>query len=76
MSDPLSDVQPISWLGPDDELLTVDEAAALLKVQPSTLRYWAREGRVPAIRLGPRATRWTRPLLREIVASRLDRGHG
>jgi len=76
MSDPLSDVQYVSWLGPDDELLTVAEAAALLRVQPSTLRYWAREGRVPCVRLGPRATRFTRPLLREIVASRLDRGHG
>jgi hypothetical protein len=63
-----------SWDGSDDELLDVEEASALLTVRPSTLRHWAREGRVPVIRLGPRATRWTRPLLREIVAAQLDRG--
>ena len=45
-------VSPISWEGPADELLDVDQAAALLTVRPSTLRYWAREGRVPCIRLG------------------------
>ncbi|MBA3584635.1 MAG: hypothetical protein H0W36_08950 [Gemmatimonadetes bacterium] len=64
----------IDWHGPDDELLDVDAAAALLTVAPSTLRYWARERKVPAIRLGPRATRWTRPLLREIRDAALDRG--
>jgi len=64
----------ITWQGSDDELLDVDAAAALLTVAASTLRYWAREGKVPAIRLGPRATRWTRPLLREIRDSALDRG--
>lgn len=64
----------ISWDGSDDELLDVKQAAALLTVQPSTLRYWAREGRVPCIRLGPRATRWTRPLLRQIRDSRFDPG--
>jgi hypothetical protein len=47
-----------------------------LKVKPSTLRGWTREGAVKCIRLGPRATRWTRPLLREIVASKLDPGRG
>ncbi len=64
----------VSWEGPDDELLNVAQAAALLTVKPSTLSYWAREGRVPVIRLGPRATRWTRPLLREIRNAALDRG--
>ena len=56
----------MTWEGPDDELLDCRQAAALLTVKPSTLAFWAREGRVPVIRLGPRATRWTRPLLREI----------
>jgi excisionase family DNA binding protein len=27
-----------------DELLTVDEAAAIFKVQPSTIRRWLRDG--------------------------------
>ncbi len=64
----------ISWEGSEDELLDVNQAAALLTVKPSTLRYWAREGRIPCIRLGPRATRWTRPLLREIRDSGFDPG--
>lgn len=68
-----ADVRP-SLHGDDGELLTVEEAAAILKVRPSTLRAWTREGAVPCIRLGPRATRWTRPILREIVASKLDAG--
>ena len=55
-----------SWLGCDDELLDAREAAALLSVRPSTLLAWARDGRVPVYRLGPRHLRWTRPLLRQI----------
>jgi excisionase family DNA binding protein len=66
--------QPASLHGDDGELLTVEEAAAILKVRPSTLRHWVREGNVQCIRLGPRATRWTRPLLRDIVESKLDSG--
>jgi predicted site-specific integrase-resolvase len=61
-------------LGDDGELLDVEAAAAILKVKPSTLRYWAREGKVKCIRLGPRATRWTRPVLRDIVAAKTDPG--
>lgn len=32
---------------PNDELLTVQEAAEFLKVTPSTLTKWAREGVLP-----------------------------
>lgn len=35
-----------------EKLLTPPEAAALLQVHPVTLRKWAREGRVPSIKLG------------------------
>lgn len=63
-----------SWQGPDDELLPAREAAALLTVKPSTLLSWARDGRVPVLRLGPRHLRWTRPLLREIRDAALDPG--
>jgi len=62
------------WCGPDDELLDAREAAVLLTVKPSTLLSWARERRVPVVRLGPRHLRWTRPLLREIRDSALDPG--
>lgn len=64
----MSERAHVVWNGPDEELLDVKQAAQLLTVKPSTLAYWAREERVPSIRLGPRATRWTRPLLRKIIA--------
>lgn len=64
----------VSWDGPDEELLDAKQAAALLTVPESTLRTWAREGRVPSIRLGPRAIRWTRPLLRQILDAALRGG--
>lgn len=56
------------------EYLTVEQAADYLNVRPSTLRAWVREGRMPCFRLGPRATRFTRELLDDFAASRLDRG--
>jgi hypothetical protein len=63
-----------SWDGSDDELLDARQAAALLTVKPSTLLAWAREQRVPCIRLGPRHLRWTRPLLRQVRDESLDSG--
>jgi excisionase family DNA binding protein len=38
----------------DEEFLTVTEAATLVRVSPSTIRRWIREGNLPAYRLGPR----------------------
>jgi excisionase family DNA binding protein len=36
-----------------DEFLTVEEAAKLLKVKPSTVKTWARAGKIPgAAKLG------------------------
>ncbi len=35
-----------------EELLTVDEAAARLKVQPDTVRRWLRSGKLRASKLG------------------------
>lgn len=32
--------------------LTIEEAAARLKVHPASLRVWVREARIPAIKLG------------------------
>lgn len=69
-----ADVDSPTWDGSDEELLNVEQAAALLTVKPSTLGQWAREQRVPVIRLGPRHHRWTRPLLRQIRDQALDPG--
>jgi excisionase family DNA binding protein len=63
-----------SWDGPDDEMLTPAAAAALLTVKKSTLLAWARDGRIPVHRLGPKHLRWTRPLLRQIRDRALDSG--
>jgi excisionase family DNA binding protein len=41
----------------NSELLTIAEAAALLKVDPSTIRRWIRSGRLHALRPGPRTVR-------------------
>jgi hypothetical protein len=62
------------WSGCEDELLDARTAGALLTVNPSTLLTWARDGRVPVIRLGPRHLRWTRPMLRQIRDEALDPG--
>ncbi len=33
-------------------LLTAREAAALLRVEPQTIRTWVRQGRLPGLRIG------------------------
>lgn len=40
------------------ELLTTGEMAKRLRVAPSTLRQWAREGVVPAVRVNQKVTRY------------------
>jgi len=57
-----------------DAFLTVEEAAVLLNVRPSTAREWVRQGRLPCYRLGPRAIRFTRPLLRKFAEDNFDPG--
>jgi excisionase family DNA binding protein len=41
----------------DTNLVTVAEAAALLRVDRSTIRRWIREGSLPALRVGHRQVR-------------------
>jgi excisionase family DNA binding protein len=35
-----------------NELLTIEEAAAKLKVTPKTVRNWIREGKIVAVKMG------------------------
>lgn len=51
------------------EVLTTEEAAALLRVSPDVLLRLSREGQVPGARLGGR-WRYSRPLLEEMLADR------
>ncbi len=47
---------PVSDDGADD-LLTIDEAAEHLKVSAVTISRWRRQGRLPTLKVGPRAVR-------------------
>lgn len=51
----------------DAELLTIAEAARLLKVSTVTLHRWLRDGRLPAYHAGPRAIRIRRGDLRRML---------
>ena len=42
----------------DDELMTVPEVAALLRLNEQTVRKWLREERLPGIYLGSRTAGW------------------
>lgn len=42
----------MEYVKPSIEMLTVSEVAHQLKVNPETVRRWAREGKVPAQRIG------------------------
>ena len=41
-----------------EDLLTVPEVAAMLRLNEQTVRKWLREGRLPGIYLGTRTAGW------------------
>ena len=51
----------------DEEYLTVAEAATLLRVAPSTVRRWIRDGDVPAYRVGRRRVALKRDDLSNLI---------
>jgi excisionase family DNA binding protein len=57
-----------------EDLLDAKAAGKILGVEPRTVTAWAREGRMPCLRLGPKTIRWTRAMLEEWAASKLDPG--
>ena len=52
-----------------DDYLTVAEAAALMRVAPSTIRRWIRAGQVAGYRLGPRRVALKRGDLAALVTA-------
>lgn len=50
-----------------DRLLTVEEAASTLSVKRSTLYQWAREGRLPSVKLLGRALRFRESDLQKLI---------
>lgn len=58
------------------DLLRVDEAAQLATVQPSTIRAWLTQGRLPRVKVG-RCTRILRSDLQELIrAGRSENSRG
>lgn len=51
----------------DEELVTIAEAARVLKVSPSTIRRWIGDGDLPAYRVGHRRVRVRKPDLARLV---------
>lgn len=40
------------------QLLTADDVARRLQVKPETVKGWARDGAIPAVRLSPKVVRF------------------
>jgi excisionase family DNA binding protein len=51
----------------EHELLTIREAAEVLRVSEVTISRWIKQGRLPALRVGPRAIRIRRDDLDKVV---------
>lgn len=49
------------------QLITVEEAAARLRVKPATVRLWLRTGRLRGVKVGPRLWRIPERSLREFL---------
>ena len=54
----------------NDRILTTKEAAAMLRISPSTLREWAAKRTIPHFRLGPKTLRFRTVDLEEFLLSR------
>lgn len=55
----------------EKDILTTEEAANYLQVQPITIREWAREGNIPAKKIG-RQWRFSKRVLLEWIESEDD----
>lgn len=56
----------------DEQLMTVTEVAEYLRVAPSTVRRWVRDGAIPAFRIGRRRVGIRRSDLGAVVESIAD----
>ena len=56
------------------ELLTAEELADRLRVQPGTVRQWSRRGWIPAVRLSPKVVRYELPAVIEAMTKRQTAG--
>ncbi|MEJ5259380.1 MAG: helix-turn-helix domain-containing protein [Anaerohalosphaeraceae bacterium] len=54
------------------DLLTKEELAALIGVQPQTILRWAKEGKIPRIVISPKVIRFDRSRVLESLKGRQD----
>ena len=60
----------------DSELLTVPEAAALLRLKPSTIRSWVCQKRIPYVKLGGRLVRIRRSDADALISASIVEARG
>ena len=58
------------------ELLTAEELADQLRVQPGTVRQWYRRGLIPAVRLTPKVIRYNLPSVIDALRKRQEAKEG
>jgi len=56
----------------DSRFLTAGELAALLRLRPSTIKSWAREGRIPCMRFSKGVVRFDLDAVREAIAAEAE----
>lgn len=56
---------------PDNEIMTLEEVAAYLKVKPQTIYTWAQEKKIPAAKLG-KEWRFKRSIIDEWFNQHID----
>jgi excisionase family DNA binding protein len=62
---------PKTIVVPQADLLTVPEAASFLRLQPSTIRAWILQRKIPFVKLGHRAVRFRRCDLEKFITGSL-----
>lgn len=54
----------------EDEILTIDEVAALLKIKPATVYLWVKDNKLPYHRIGTNTLRFSRKEILDFIKSK------
>lgn len=71
---PKTSLTGVNTMHKRQELLTAEELAERLRVQPSTIRRWSRCGRIPQIGIGPKVIRYDYDAVLESLRTRSHEG--